>query len=451
MLAYLVRRLVLAVVTIWAITVVTFVIIQLPPGDFVDAYIAQAAAMGSAITQEEADALRQAYGLDEPLLVQYLKWLEPDRRAASSAVSFEFGRPVTEVIGDRLWLTILLSIGAIIVTWGIALPIGIYSAVRQYSVGDYFFTFVGFIGLAVPNFLLALIVMYLASAGSASMSAGCSRPSIELAPWSLAKVWDLMKHLPLPVLILALAGTAQLVRIMRANLLDELRRPYVVTARAKGLPERRVILKYPVRAALNPFASTIGYLLPFVVSGSIIVSVVLSLPTVGPLLLRSLVVAGHAAGLDHHPAPGRADGDRHLPLGPAADVDRSQDPPGACTDEHALGVAGRASRMRRGRREGRGREPAAAHLVALPPAPAGGVERRASSLLFYLVGDLRRLPRHHRPARSPTPSAASSRRRRSTGSTTTARSRRTSSGSRACATRAPSSSSTRRTRTRSAT
>ena len=212
-------------------------------------------------------------------------------------VSFEFGRPVSEVIGDRLWLTILISILAIIVTWGIALPIGIYSAVRQYSWGDYFFTFIGFIGLAVPNFLLALIIMYLAFRWFGLNVGGLFSAEFELAPWSGAKVWDLVKHLPLPVLILALAGTAQLVRIMRANLLDELRKPYVVTARAKGLPERRVILKYPVRAALNPFASTIGYLLPFVVSGSIIVSVVLSLPTVGPLLLRSLVVAGHAPRL----------------------------------------------------------------------------------------------------------------------------------------------------------
>ena len=288
MLAYLLRRLLLALVTIWAITVVTFVIIQLPPGDFVDAYVAQSAAMGSAITMEEAAALRQAYGLDEPLLVQYVKWVSLVARG-EFGVSFEFGRPVVEVIGDRLWLTILLSIGAIIVTWGIALPIGIYSAVRQYSWGDYFFTFVGFIGLAVPNFLLALIVMYLAFRWFGLNVGGLFSADFELAPWSAAKVWDLTKHLPLPVLILALSGTAQLVRIMRANLLDELRRPYVVTARAKGLPERRVILKYPVRAALNPFASTIGYLLPFVVSGSIIVSVVLSLPTVGPLLLRSLV------------------------------------------------------------------------------------------------------------------------------------------------------------------
>jgi peptide/nickel transport system permease protein len=288
MLSYLMRRLGLAVITIWAITVVTFIIIQLPPGDFVDAYVAQASAMGSAISAEEAHALRMLYGLDQPIWVQYGKWLQLVAHGEFGQ-SFEYGRPVTEVIGDRLWLTVLLSLGAILVTWGLALPIGIYSAVRQYSVGDYAFTFIGFIGLAVPNFLLALIVMYLGFRYFGTNVGGLFSAEYALAPWSWGKFMDLLGHLPLPILILSLAGTAQLVRIMRANLLDELRKPYVVTARARGLAERRVILKYPVRAALNPFASTIGYLLPFTVSGSIIVSVVLSLPTVGPLLLRSLV------------------------------------------------------------------------------------------------------------------------------------------------------------------
>jgi peptide/nickel transport system permease protein len=183
----------------------------------------------------------------------------------------------------------LLSFAAIIVTWVMALPIGIYSAVRQYSVGDYVFTFIGFIGLAVPSFLLALIVMYLGLRLFNLNLGGLFSSEYQLAPWSWAKVVDLSKHLPVPLLILALPGIAQLVRIMRANLLDELRRPYVVTARARGLAEHRVILKYPVRAALNPFASTVGYLLPYTVSGSIIISVVLSLPTVGPLLLHSLI------------------------------------------------------------------------------------------------------------------------------------------------------------------
>ncbi|HVZ09580.1 ABC transporter permease [Rhodopila sp.] len=288
MLTYLLRRLGLAAITVVAITIVTFGILHLPPVDFVTAYAAQAAASGSAISAAEADAMRLAYGLNQPLWVQYWKWLSMVA-TGDFGRSFEYGRPVTEVIGDRLWLTILLSLGAIVVTWGLALPIGIYSAVRQYSIGDYIFTFIGFIGLAVPNFLLALIVLYFGQRWFGVSVGGLFSANQQLAPWTWAKVVDLLWHLPVPVLILALAGTAQLVRIMRANLLDELRRPYVVTARARGLTERRVILKYPVRAALNPFASTIGYLLPFMVSGSVIISVVLSLPTVGPLLLRSLL------------------------------------------------------------------------------------------------------------------------------------------------------------------
>jgi peptide/nickel transport system permease protein len=288
MLAYLARRLVLAAITIFAITLVTFGILHLPPVDFVTAYAAQAAASGNAISAAEADALRLAYGLNQPLYMQYWKWLTLVA-SGDFGRSFEYGRPVTEVIGDRLWLTIVLSIGAIVITWGLALPIGIYSAVRQYSLGDYLFTFIGFIGLAIPNFLLALIVMYFGLRLFGLSVGGLFSADQQLAPWSWAKVVDLLWHLPIPILILSLAGTAQLVRIMRANLLDELRRPYVVTARARGLPERRVITKYPVRAALNPFASTIGYLLPQLVSGSVIISVVLSLPTVGPLLLRSLL------------------------------------------------------------------------------------------------------------------------------------------------------------------
>lgn len=288
MLTYVVQRFGLALVTIWAISVVSFVIIQLPPGDFVDAYIANLSSSGSMVSAQEAEALRSQYGLNQPIWVQYWKWIS--RVALGDfGMSMEWGRPVTEVIGDRLWLTIVVSLAAIFLTWGIALPIGIYSAVRQYSMADYAFTLVGFVGLAVPNFLLALIIMYFGFTLFDMNIGGLFSAEYQLAPWSWGKAADLMRHLPLPALILALAGTAQLIRIMRANLLDELRRPYVTTARARGLVEWRVIVKYPVRAALNPFASTIGYLLPFVVSGSIVVSLVLSLPTVGPLLLRALV------------------------------------------------------------------------------------------------------------------------------------------------------------------
>src|SRR5216683_1047787 len=260
MIAYTVRRLLLALVTIWAISMLSFVIIQLPPGDFVDAYIARLSASGSAVSLEEAQTLRKLYGLDRPIYVQYAKWVG---RVAEGNFgdSMEWMRPVTEVIGDRLWLTMIVSVAAIVLTYGIALPIGVYSAVRQYSIGDHIFTFFGFIGIAVPNFLLALILMYFSFKLFDANVGGLFSAENQLAPWSWAKLVDMLKHLPLPAVVLAVGGTAQLIRIMRANLLDELRKPYVVTARAKGLTELQVILKYPVRAALNPFASTVGYLL----------------------------------------------------------------------------------------------------------------------------------------------------------------------------------------------
>lgn len=288
MLAYLSRRVVLALLTVGAISVLSFVIIRLPPGDYISSYIASVSMSGGFVSEQEVQALRREYGLDKPVYVQYLRWMGMVVQGRFG-ISLEYRRPVSEVIGDRLWLTMVVAIAAVVLTWALALPIGIYSAVRQYSLGDYVATFVGFIGLAVPSFMLALVLLYLGFKYFNANIGGLFSGEFDLAPWSVAKVWDLAKHLPLPTLILALAGTAQLIRIMRANLLDELSKPYVVTARARGLSERRVILKYPVRVALNPFASTIGYLLPYVVSGSIIVSLVLGLPTVGPLLLRALV------------------------------------------------------------------------------------------------------------------------------------------------------------------
>ena len=278
----------LAVLTSIAISILAFVIIQLPPGDYITAYIAQMSGSGSYVSEQEAQALREQYGLSRPLYVQYVRWMGLVVRG-NFGMALEWGRPVADVIGDRLWLTMIVSLSAIVVTWVLALPIGIYSAVRQYSAGDYVATLLGFIGLAVPSFMLALVIMYFGFTLFNVNVGGLFSPGVAEAPWSLAKAWDLVQHLPLPALILGFAGTAQLIRILRANLLDELRKPYVVTARARGLSERRVILKYPLRVALNPFVSTIGYLLPYVVSGSIIVSLVLGLPTVGPLLLRALV------------------------------------------------------------------------------------------------------------------------------------------------------------------
>lgn len=289
MVSYIIRRLLAGLLTIWAASVLSFLIIQLPPGDYVTSYIAQLQSTGTVVSAGEAEALRAQYGLDQPIYVQYFRWVGLMFQG-NFGMAMEYNRPVLEVIGDRLTLTMVVSLAAVIFIWAVALPIGIYSAVKQYSIGDYFFTFISFIGIAIPNFMLALILMYVSFKyfGVTSIG-GLFSPEYLLEPWSVAKVWDLIKHLPLPALILGLAGTAELVRIMRANLLDELRKPYVTTARAKGLTKTRVILKYPVRAALNPFASTIGYIFPFIVSGSIIVSLVLSLPTVGPLLFKALI------------------------------------------------------------------------------------------------------------------------------------------------------------------
>jgi peptide/nickel transport system permease protein len=288
MLSYLARRVALGLLTIWVVSVLSYVIIELPPGDFVSTYIARLESQGTTVSQAQAALMRAEYGLDQPIVVRYVKWIQQVVRG-NFGMSLDYGQPVANIIGDRLALTIVVTLAAILFTWVVALPIGIYSAVRQYSVADYFFTFVGFLGLAVPSFLLALVLMYFGVVVLHAPVGGFFSPDFVDAPWTWAKVWDLLKHLPLPALVLGFAGTAQLIRIMRANLLDELRKPYVVTARAKGLSEWRVILKYPVRVALNPFASTIGFLFPQVVSGSIIVSLVLSLPTVGPVLLNALL------------------------------------------------------------------------------------------------------------------------------------------------------------------
>lgn len=287
MIGFFARRVLLALLTVAAMSAVSFAIIKLPPGDYIDSYIAQLSASGAAISRDEANALRAEYGLDRPVPVQYVYWVGKLVRG-DFGISLEWQKPVADVIGERLWLTIVVSLAAVAFTWVVALPIGILSAVRQYSAADYIATLVGFVGLAIPNFLLGLILMYVGFRYFDTNIGGLFSPEYQSAPWSPSKVWDLVAHLPLPTLVLGFAGMAQLIRIMRANLLDELHKPYVVAARAKGLTEMRV-LKYPVRAALNPFASTLGYLLPYVVSGSVIVSLVLGLPTIGPVLLRALL------------------------------------------------------------------------------------------------------------------------------------------------------------------
>lgn len=287
MVNYIGRRLALGLFTVWAVSVLSFVIIQLPQGDFATTRLAELAAAGNSSAVFEAERLRAEYGLGQPMFVQYFTWIGQVVQG-DFGMSFDWNRPVADVIGDRLALSMVVSVSAIVFTWAVALPIGVYSAVRKYSIGDYTLTFFGFLGLAIPNFLLALVLMYFSVIFFDANVGGLFSPEFEGAAWSVAKVWDLLKHLLIPAIVLGTAGTAQLVRVMRANLLDELKQPYVITARAKGLSERRLVARYPVRVALNPFASAIGFLFPQIVSGTVVVSVVLSLPTVGPLLLRAL-------------------------------------------------------------------------------------------------------------------------------------------------------------------
>ncbi|WIJ23879.1 ABC transporter permease [Devosia sp. RR2S18] len=287
MVQYIVRRIIAIVLTLFAISLVAFAIIQLPPGDYLTTYIASLAATGEQVDPRVIENLRRQYALGEPFYVQYWQWITGILRG-DFGHSFEWKRPVTELIWGRMGNSILLEGLAVIVMWLVALPIGTYAAVRKYSLGDYLATIGGFIGLAVPNFLFALILMYVAFTWFGTTLGGLYSPAFENARWSLPKVWDFLSHAWAPILVLSLAGTAELIRILRANLLDELKKPYVVTGRSKGLPEWKVILKYPVRLALNPLISTIGWLLPALVSGSVIVSVVMNLPTAGPMLLRSL-------------------------------------------------------------------------------------------------------------------------------------------------------------------
>ena len=284
---HIVKRLLLLPVLLFIFSIFAFVIIQAPPGDFVTSYIAELAASGSSMDQAQIDALRERYGLDQPVTAQYFKWIGRIVKG-DLGVSLDWQKPINELIGERLLLTIILGLLTFFVSWGLAVPIGIISAVKKYTLLDYFFTVFNYIGIATPTFMVALIAMWLAfSWFSVSVTGLFSSDYID-APWSLGRVGDLAVHIWLPMLILALSGTARLARIMRANLLDELNKPYVEMARAKGMSEWRLIMKYPVRLALNPLVSTIGWYLPLIFSGSLVVATVLNLPTIGPMFLRSL-------------------------------------------------------------------------------------------------------------------------------------------------------------------
>jgi len=288
LLAYVVRRLIWSIPFFFAVSLVAFALIEAPPGDYMTTFAATLAQSGDIVDQERLDALRERYGLDQPFVVQYWKWITGVVRG-DFGISFEWQQPVSDLIWERMALSVILAAATLLFTWAIAFPIGIYSAVRKYSIGDYFFSALGFIGLSLPNFLLGLVLMYIAVVHFGSDVSGLFSPEYQQAPWSWGKVVDLGQHLLIPVVILGTSATASLIRIMRANLLDELYKPYVTTARAKGLSEWRLLVKYPVRLALNPFVSTIGWAFPQLVSGSVIISYVLSLPTAGPLLLQALL------------------------------------------------------------------------------------------------------------------------------------------------------------------
>lgn len=287
MLKYIAYRLMVMIPTLLAISVLVFVIIQLPPGDFLTTQIAELQAQGQEANTAKIEFLREQYGLNKPLWEQYFIWLL-GMLQGDFGYSFEYDLPVTEVVGDRLFLSFVLSFATILFTWAMAFPIGVYSAVNQYSAGDHALTFIGFLGLATPNFLLALVMMYLAKVHFGISIGGLMDPKYLNEPFSYDKFISVLEHLWVPVIVIGTSGTAGMIRRLRANLLDELQKQYVTTARAKGLTPTRALIKYPLRMALNPFIADIGNLLPQVVSGAAVVSMVLSLPTTGPMLIEAL-------------------------------------------------------------------------------------------------------------------------------------------------------------------
>ena len=288
MLKFILRRVLLMIPTLIAVSILSFLIIQAPAGDFVDSYVAGLRQFGQIVEQGQIDALRDRYGLNQPVYVQYWKWVSRMMRGDLGR-SFAWNQSVTSLLYERLPWTILIAFSSLLVVYLIAIPIGNTSAINQYSVRDYVFTSVGFIGLAVPNFLFALIFLWLFFLWTGKAAVGLFSKEYLTASWSLGKFVDLLSHLWIPALIVGTAGTASLIRIMRANMLDELHRPYVMVARAKGLTERRLLYKYPFRAALNPVVSTIGYTLPEMVNGALLTSIVLGLPTIAPVLLSALL------------------------------------------------------------------------------------------------------------------------------------------------------------------
>lgn len=288
---YILKRLLLVIPTMYIISILVFLTIQLPPGDYVTVMLENMRNQqtgGTTWTPEFEEAMRERYGLNEPVYVQYYKWVENIVVHGDFGYSFYYNVSSEQMITDRMGMTLAVSLSSFVFTWMIALPIGVLSAVRQYSFADYFFSFIGFLGLATPGFLIALVLVFISFKYGGISVTGLFSDEYEQAPWSFAKVIDLLKHLWIPMIIIGVSGTAGLIRVMRANLLDELHKPYVEAARAKGLPEWKLLIKYPLRQAMNPFVSTLGWVLPGLIAGEAIISIVLNLPTSGPILLQAL-------------------------------------------------------------------------------------------------------------------------------------------------------------------
>ena len=289
MLSYIVRRILMLIPILFVISVVIFVIIQLPPGDYLTTYIANLEASGVRVTEDQAAALKRQYGLDLSPSGQYFRWITNILLEGDFGRSFSWNKPVSELLIERVPLTMGISLATTVFIFVVSIPIGIYSATHKYSLFDYFFTFIGFIGLSIPGFLLALVLMWVAFTTFDISVGGLFSPEYIDAPWSLARGWDMLKRIWFPIVIIGLSGTAGLIRVMRGNLLDELQKQYVITARAKGVPERDVLFRYPVRIAVNPIISTVGWILPSIVGGEVLVSIVLNLQTTGPVLLQAVL------------------------------------------------------------------------------------------------------------------------------------------------------------------
>jgi peptide/nickel transport system permease protein len=288
MLLFIMRRILLMIPTLIVISMISFAIIEAPPGDYMDTYVEQLISQQQAVDPTQIEALRLRYGLDQPTYVRYIRWVRNLLRGDMGR-SLEWNQPVTKLIADRLPMSLAVSLASFILAYALAIPIGLYSATNKYSLGDYTLTVIGFIGLATPNFLLALVILWYYFVATGNVAVGLFSPEYVIAPWSFGKFIDLLKHIWLPAIVVGTAGTAGLIRVMRANLLDELERPYVMVARSKGLSETKMLIKYPFRIAINPVVSTIGWTLPALVNGELLASLVLGLPTIAPLFVGSLL------------------------------------------------------------------------------------------------------------------------------------------------------------------